>query len=643
MKVLFTGDFLRPKSDGSPGSQIVNIQWLADYISPAIRSVAATIRVVTGVEYLNRGYDWLPRMGLPCSEAGWLAALDLPDWSCLNTELESILGDADLVLGFEMPEQFKKYIRSKCRTYIDFAISPYRFCDDIFLMASASSPVLVQRLAKWRMGRSDMTGDAGALMARIHRETSPFPSHSSLVVFGQSEIDRSIRVGGRVAKWADFEKEVSECAKGVSVIYFKPHPYSRPEATSENVAFFSRFANVVLLKEHAYVTLSRPELTKFITLSSSVAFEADFFGRRVVNFMPLPYSIAIDGDANPSDFIVLGSCVGMVDFWMYVLKGDSLPVFKGGVCHNKIRDSLGPWWSFEGLDRSFRVSKWANASGFDAIQSDMKILQLKVEKMLQEQSDFVKIISSRDAEIASRDRELREMTSSLAHKDAVISHRDAEIQRWQGDVNNLHCEIDRLRRLAYDVPWHTHLFRSWKRLVGDIQYNQFSSTALRRYNNLQVPWHTHLYRAGLALFVKGEKPWHTHLYRALRSTRKDARYAPALNKGWRIIVRGNNVPLHTHLWRSVKSLFGYAQKPFHVHLWRAWRSALGDPKYAPLILPPSVPLFRAKSMTEALPILKANYVPSNTRLFTAGAPEVPVPQLRSRIESRLEGLLKNNR
>lgn len=439
MKVVFTGDFVRITPEGKLGAITNNIIWLHDLLGGVLASCGFESQTV--FHEGSPGCDLAAIFAgerLPLTGEGWVKLLERDMLVDGDRILAGPFGEADVVVGFEIPPFLMRWLESRNIPFLDCAISPYRFGEDLQLMVRASDPEMRRRLLAGLHSREELSNEAALLKARTHRELNDRLNPRSLVFFGQSEVDRSLRVGESIATIRDHEEAFRRLAAGVEVIYFKAHPGAKPEVVAETREWFSTIAPVVLLDEPAYVSLCRPELEVFCTLSSGLLFEAPCFGKRMTHFLKPPYGVFCDvaGVPREEDYVNIGAAVHDAGFWKWVLRGKEedrrdLPKRWSGTPH-RLRDSLGGWWGFEAMTREFRIIR------------RQSLVSVEVAGLI-------------------------DTTVRLSMENSRLLEERAGLQ---AEIGRLRSEAERLRKMLYSVPFHTHFYRAWRRLCGDSNYRR---------------------------------------------------------------------------------------------------------------------------------------------------------------------------
>ena len=128
-KVLFIGDPCR-------GEQAVNIAMLEMLFSPLLKQLdISSSSHISDVNRLTDIHDWVET---------WKSSFI----SDRKTILEKLDLDEVLVIGFETPERELIYLDSKKSPWINIAIHPVRFLDDLYFDISTSFDIdLKQHIA----------------------------------------------------------------------------------------------------------------------------------------------------------------------------------------------------------------------------------------------------------------------------------------------------------------------------------------------------------------------------------------------------------------------------------------------------------------------------------------------------------------
>lgn len=356
--ILVTGDLIRVDPKGIP-NQKSNIQWLYHLISWQIRNVTKDIPVKCLLPQLsgdgfatNEFYAHCDRENC---ENSWIQLYDRTDVPQSAVDYFRRIFSANLVIGYELPDLFINLFKKIGVVYLDFAIHPLRYLDDIFFGVRTNCPKLFSRLTTRAMPVELYSIYAGLCKATVARmQARPKLASNSCLFVGQTEVDRSLIKNGHLLKLADFESQIRILAERFSTIYYKPHPYAKHQR-----AIFDLFPNTGKIKatdENIYCLLSGEEIEDVFTISSSVCMEARFFGKSAKAFFPdnLRRFHFDPEQPDQNSYVPLGNDFLLPQFWADILE----PYFPTTNRANlqlpykpsRLRTSLGCYWGYNTLD-----------------------------------------------------------------------------------------------------------------------------------------------------------------------------------------------------------------------------------------------------------------------------------------------------
>jgi hypothetical protein len=171
------------------------------------------------------------------------------------------------------------------------------------------------------------------------------PAHQgppALLYVGQTDLDASLISGGAVASVVDHLPALHALLADGAPLWLKPHPHGERHADIR--LLHDRFPQAMVVTDAIYGLLCDPAVGTVATLSSSVADEAGWFGRRAVRLIvPDDSPGAVPG---MSDFHIIRGPVTSPGFWNAVLAGGTLP---GDAPHLSLRRLFRLTWGWPPL------------------------------------------------------------------------------------------------------------------------------------------------------------------------------------------------------------------------------------------------------------------------------------------------------
>ncbi|PWS34922.1 hypothetical protein DFH01_21490 [Falsiroseomonas bella] len=343
LRVLVTGDVLRPLDEGFRPSQLGNILWLH-------RLLRRPLAAATGlpVEALAWGaqaggaiaFDTpgvYAAAGVSPDIEGWVALFDAPEIPReAAARLAAAFEGAAVVIGFELAELQKRLLTRLGIPWVDLNIHPYRFGPDLLFAVQTSHDDVLEALAPHHAEDHVFEPWADLVAATAVKVPVNPPVTEEVLVVGQTRVDRSLLSGGRLIDLRDLAPAFHRAIGAEGRILYKPHPYN-----AEGFGLFDLglpLRRIRDVADNAYVLMGQDAIRRVVGISSSLVAEARFFGKEGVFLGTPPFRIAPSRDA-----LAPGMHASVVDAWLSAdfwrdLLAPLLPVS----AHDGRRPSLGP-------------------------------------------------------------------------------------------------------------------------------------------------------------------------------------------------------------------------------------------------------------------------------------------------------------
>lgn len=262
-----------------------------------------------------------------------------------------------------MPPWLVRILDERAVPYIDLHIHPVRFMDDLLFAARASRPETQAGLLSMAVRESEVIVTAGLreAMGQFISEAR-FPD-GTLVVVGQRRYDSTQIVdGGFYDAFAQVSEIHAICARYPAVV-LKPHPFDRNHSLLDvTAAAPTRVFGVV--NDNIYRLMALPQVSAVLTVNSSVAHEAPYFGKPVHTLAALPIRpVWRDAAMNGGTHVSLGDEVLTPDFWRAVLAPHAPVTAPDGMRlpakPNRLRIAFDSFWNYEQIDTD-RIPRQAN-------------------------------------------------------------------------------------------------------------------------------------------------------------------------------------------------------------------------------------------------------------------------------------------
>jgi glycosyltransferase involved in cell wall biosynthesis len=251
-RVVFIGDLCR-------GDQASNVARIERLFSPVLKQYGVALS--TYVTEINRNTvfdEWIE---------SWQRSLS----SSCNPALEAVDFEQAAVVGFEIPERDLQYLDQQGVPWVNFAIHPIRFLDDLYFEVSTSFAHNLQE-HEASIGLMDLC--VQALRTRYSADTINHPN--TLAIFGQTPIDKSVYFDGQFHRLDSYLSRLDELVQRHDRVLFKPHPYLTDTEVDRLIC--ERYDATLSTGSDVYELFITAGITTACAISSSVITEAPYFG-----------------------------------------------------------------------------------------------------------------------------------------------------------------------------------------------------------------------------------------------------------------------------------------------------------------------------------------------------------------------------
>jgi hypothetical protein len=357
VRILLTGDLLRPLDEEFRASQTGNILWLHRLLRRAIGHAA-------GAEPEAMAWSPPPGAALAFDTPGFYAAAgatpDIEGWIALfgarqlPREAAALMArafdGARAVIGFELADVQKHLLSRLGVPWIDLNIHPYRFGPDVLFAVQTNHAGILHALSAHHAGDEVFEPWADLVAATAVKVPLHPPIAEEVLVVGQTRVDRSLLNGGRLLDLADFAAPFHAAIGDAGSVLFKPHPYNADGFGLHAIGLPLR--RIRETNENAYVLMAQDSVKRVVGVSSSLIAEARFFGKRGIFLGTPPFRIAPSREA--LSFATHASVVDAwlgADFWRDVL-APVMPVTahdgrRASLPPNALRNALRQFWGWD--------------------------------------------------------------------------------------------------------------------------------------------------------------------------------------------------------------------------------------------------------------------------------------------------------
>ena len=334
-------DFFRSSVNGL--SNVANIRNATfRMFRPAIEQFGAMLSFIAPLsEGGNVDVAELMRcMNLPTDVYGWASAVncDVPH------DKLNLIGDVskfDFILSYGATPALMKILDDLSIPFLDIEVAPIRYCPDLFWVARTNHKDVERCLIDAQVDNDFFYEEAARVMAALSFRGVDYYGDSNLTYgafAGQFDIDLALVCNGRIANIESYGQEIFDAFMGVDRVLFLPHPYNK-SGVSESY-FKNNFQNYEISQESSYRVLACHNVRKVVTLSSSLADEAVFFGKEAKKL------ITPDASQGPKRFIV-GQEITSRAFWRACKNGERFQ--KRDLQPSSIERIIGMRWGLQKL------------------------------------------------------------------------------------------------------------------------------------------------------------------------------------------------------------------------------------------------------------------------------------------------------
>jgi hypothetical protein len=352
--VTVIGDVMRPDGGGRPGGVDRPSVWLFDAVKRQVNlACGLPVDVVTanGDPALRA---WLDSSRSPSTaHRSWASVYECLVWSAEQNDILIRRLRDRFCIGYELPPYLRNLLNSIGVPCVDLRLHPVRFMDDLLFAVRASHAGTQDALLAMAEPEAAVIITAGLREAMCHMISEATVPAGTLIVVGQRPLDCTQIVNGAFFDALPLAAEIHAICQRHAAVLLKPHPLEPEHSLLEVASGASNVAGVT--HENLYRLMSLPQIAAILTVNSSVAYEAPYFGKQVHMLAPLPLSLGWRGATDKPDlYASLNDKVLSVDFWRDVLAPHTPVSAKDGVRlppkPNRLRIALDSFWNFQEID-----------------------------------------------------------------------------------------------------------------------------------------------------------------------------------------------------------------------------------------------------------------------------------------------------
>ena len=214
----------------------------------------------------------LPYQFLSVPLEAWLkVSTEEPNEAALKI-IEKIFKDS-LVICREPAFILKKAFNILNIPYVELAIHPVRYLDDIIMGATSNIPEIYEKLKRYEINKENFYFFADLMRCearfQVDFKSELYSDKRIAVFFAQTPIDRSLldHEHKKIVSFFDYKKDFENIVRTYDIVYYKSHPEYRNE---EVIDYLKNFSNVVLKDNiiNTYYLLSMPAVKLCAAISS---------------------------------------------------------------------------------------------------------------------------------------------------------------------------------------------------------------------------------------------------------------------------------------------------------------------------------------------------------------------------------------
>ena len=276
--------------------------------------------------------------------------------------LSSFFDEDTIVIGYELGKQLCDLLSEFGCQIIDMALHSFRIFDDILLLFHTNNIDIHNRIWDYKVPEEKfyMYGLYWKeFMLAQNMVLDDNIQENSVLFVGQTLKDKSVDDNGKYLNITHYKDRLTELSKEYSKIYYSPHPAlgSRWKVIYD---FIKKEPYIELLGNvSTYSLLASDKIKKVIALSTSVLFEAKYFGKETEYLFKPLYNI--DEPFTAYSYISVERAFLNPKFWAHILapicnvKSNVLDEVLFTSSKNKLRNVGNNYMGYAQLDDIKRI------------------------------------------------------------------------------------------------------------------------------------------------------------------------------------------------------------------------------------------------------------------------------------------------
>lgn len=300
--------------------------WIADILNPAVDAACGQrIQLFTEItdnqgQYFNRDLFFALSGIEDVPESYYLYdinKINQKSWDYLF----SFINENDFLIGCELGLDLRRKFTENNIVFINFWFHSFHLFDDICFMLNTNNKTLFHRIKEYQIPHAKFELYAHIAKRQLNRMFNDDSIEDNCCLFiGQTLTDKSVERNGEFLNIMHFPSEIDLAAQKYKTIYYLPHPDCPVNQNVELMNFISQRPYIQILDNvSTYGLLASPKVKAVIGISSSVLYEAQFFGKENrYLYQPL---FDIDTDFGENTYISVYNDYLNPEFWIHVLPG----------------------------------------------------------------------------------------------------------------------------------------------------------------------------------------------------------------------------------------------------------------------------------------------------------------------------------
>lgn len=264
-----------------PRLEKYNLPWMTGMLGRPISLALGYKPQALGARDFDRA-RFFALSGLACDPEATLQAFEPGEIQTPSMDfLRQHIPEGSVVVGFELTEATRLILDRLGACWIDIWQHPIRFLDDVLFAFASSDPGIHAALNTFDLPEETfwLYANRAATLIQLRGGGPELPEGSGVFI-GQTLADKAILKEGRYLSLLDYQAEFRSFCQRCSRVYYSRHPMVE-QGDEAILQFLAGFGNVEVGSHPAYGLLADARVREVMTISSSVALEATYFGKEV--------------------------------------------------------------------------------------------------------------------------------------------------------------------------------------------------------------------------------------------------------------------------------------------------------------------------------------------------------------------------